>query len=726
MKLLASALLLAAAAPAAEYRIDCADPKWKSIDAVSAIELKPGDRVLLKSGCRWQGTLKPKGSGTEEAPLRLDRYGEGPLPAIEGNGAEAALLLRNQQYWEIGHLELTNDAPSPGLRRGLLIRAENAGAIRHIHISGLDIHNVRGQLGADMVSKCTGGIGLEAVTRLRPSHFEDILIENSRIHALDNMGIYLNTDAGPHPRDPQWAALHHSGIVVRGNRLDDIGKNAICIRASLNTLIERNTVTGAAARYHGNAIYVFGSKDAVIQYNEVSHTNHLEIEGAAFDSDYNSEGTVIQYNYSHDNGGGLADICNNPDSKAPRGFNDGTIIRFNVSRNEGYRVIAFDGPATNTQIYNNTLIVPRGATSHIVEFDLFGNSPGYADKTSIRNNIVVNEGDGVYLLGQATHYSFEGNCFAGKNPPAGVTDARRILADPMLLNPASTAEGLDALAAFHLKPGSPCAAAGAFPSPNYQVIDGLQWAAPQGFPLKADLYLPEGKGPFPAIVFLHGGGFTDRNRAQLRRQAAHMASLGMVGFAIEYRVAKEATYPAAVSDAKAAVRWLRANAAKYNIDERYIFAVGSSAGGHLAAMLALTGGDPAFEGDACCKEFSSRITAAVAFNPVLDLTDMAHRESLVTRFLGGKCEAKIEVCKQASPVSHVSASAAPILIMHGTADETVPYRQAEAMVAKLKAAGAAVEFFTAPEGAHTFWSTPEWYGPSEKAMEEFLGRHARP
>ncbi len=246
----------------------------------------------------------------------------------------------------------------------------------------------------------------------------------------------------------------------------------------------------------------------------------------------------------------------------------------------------------------------------------------------------------------------------------------------------------------------------------------------RGFELKADLYLPNGNGPFPAIVFLHGGGFTDRNRAQLRRQAAHMAALGMVGFAIEYRVAKEAPYPAAVSDAEAAVRWLRANAAKYHIDTERIFAAGSSAGGHLATMLGVTGGEAALEGDGCCKQFSSKVTAVVAFNPVLDLTALARRDS-TTRFLGGKCEERMAMCKDASPISHANHDAAPMLILHGTADETVPYQQATAMVAKLKAAGAPVELFTATDAAHTFRSTAKWYAPSEQAMEEFLLRFVK-
>ena len=199
-------ILLMGALPAllsaAEYRVDCAEAKWKSVEAVNQLDLKPGDRLSLRAGCRWTGTLQPKGSGIEGKPIVLDRFGDGALPLIDGAGGEAALLLRNQEFWDIANLELVNDASAPGLRRGLLVKAENTGgALRHIHVTGLDIHNVKGKLGADMVSKCTGGIGFEVVTRLKPARFDDVLIENNRIHSVDNMGIYLNTDSSPHPRE---------------------------------------------------------------------------------------------------------------------------------------------------------------------------------------------------------------------------------------------------------------------------------------------------------------------------------------------------------------------------------------------------------------------------------------------------------------------------------------------------------------------------------------------
>jgi hypothetical protein len=460
-RILITLLCVPPAVLAAVYRVDCQDAKWRFLEAVNAVELRPGDQLLLRAGCRWNGTLHPKGSGREGKPVIIDRYGDGPSPRIDGAGGEAALLLHNQEFVEIRNLELTNDAPEAGLRRGVLVRAENLGrALRHIHLRGLDIHHVKGRLGADMVSKCTGGIGFEVVTKDQPARLDDILIEDARIRTVDGVGIYLNTDRSPHPRDPQWEQLRHTRVVLRHNILEDIGKNAICVRASLEPRIERNVVRNAAARYHGNAIYVFGCKDARIESNEVSGTKFHGLEGAAFDSDYNSEGTVIQYNYSHHNGGGLVNLCNNPASKPPRGYNDGTVVRYNVSRNETDRVIAFDGPVTNTHIYNNTLYVGPGLKPRILEFDRFGDAPGYADRVWFRNNLIVNHGEGSYVWGQSTGLIFEANCFAGKHPAGEPADARKITADPRFESPASVGDGRDSAAGYRLKNDSPCAASG--------------------------------------------------------------------------------------------------------------------------------------------------------------------------------------------------------------------------------------------------------------------------
>jgi acetyl esterase/lipase len=240
------------------------------------------------------------------------------------------------------------------------------------------------------------------------------------------------------------------------------------------------------------------------------------------------------------------------------------------------------------------------------------------------------------------------------------------------------------------------------------IVEGFVWASPNGQDLKADLYLPGGAGPFPVVVFLHGGGWTSGDRKQLRRQAADMVQKGVAGFAVDYRLAPQDKYPAAFEDAQAAVKWVRDNAAKYHFDTTRIAAAGSSAGGHLACLLGTSG------------QGAARVNAVVAFNPVLDLSDATMNDASVVKFLGGTCAEQAKKCREASPLLNVHPHLPPFLILHGTADQSVPYTQATHMVAALKKAGNAVEFFSADGGAHTFWSTEKWYAPSEKAMEIFL------
>ncbi len=257
----------------------------------------------------------------------------------------------------------------------------------------------------------------------------------------------------------------------------------------------------------------------------------------------------------------------------------------------------------------------------------------------------------------------------------------------------------------------------------FDFVPAVPFAHEGGETLVADLYLPKGAGPFPAVLWLHGGGWSGGDRKQLRRQAAYMASHGVAGVAIEYRLDPKYHYPAPIFDAKEAVRWMRKNAAKYHIDPKRIAAVGSSAGGHLAALMGVTNGDPAVEGNGCCKHYSSAVQAVVAFNGIYDLKVMSvGRARMVTRFLGQPCGTDAMTCRAASPVTHVKNGDPPFLIMHGTADQTAPFGQAQAMVKALRAAGDTADFFIAPHAPHTFWAQKQWYVPSREAMRTFLDR----
>jgi hypothetical protein len=461
-----------ATAFAATYYVDCtagkdqdsgAGPRaaWRTLTPVNRQTFQPGDRILLRAGCSWIGQLSPRGSGAAGNPIALDRYGAGVQPLIRGEGIEAAVLLDDQEYWEISNLAVTNDAAVEGLRRSVLVRGGKRGVtLHHIYLRGLSVEHVKGKLGSDMVSKNTGGSGFEIHGAASQARFDDIAVEHCSIASVDNIGIYVWSESMPHPRDPRWEQLRFTNVKVRDNRMRDIGKNAIVVRASIAPIIEGNVVERSSQRLHGNAIYVFGSKEAVIQFNEVFATRLDNIEGAAFDSDYNSEGTVIQYNYSHDNGGGLVDLCSNPEAAPPRGYNDGTIVRYNISQNDVYRVFGFDGPVTNAHIYNNTVYIGPGVSPRIIDFDIFGRAPGYASRTWFLNNIIYNLGGGTYVWGQSTDNVFESNCFFGKHAAGEPSDPERIMTDPLFVAPGTGGIGRDSVGGYKLRPASPCLESG--------------------------------------------------------------------------------------------------------------------------------------------------------------------------------------------------------------------------------------------------------------------------
>jgi acetyl esterase/lipase len=269
--------------------------------------------------------------------------------------------------------------------------------------------------------------------------------------------------------------------------------------------------------------------------------------------------------------------------------------------------------------------------------------------------------------------------------------------------------------------------------PAFRLPEGVDWkqnvvySRAGGRELTLDLFLPaSGAGPFPAVVYVHGGGWSGGNKSAFRRQAAHMAARGFAGACIEYRLSGEAPYPAALHDTKAAVRWLRANAGQYRVDPDRIGTAGGSAGGHLVAMLGVTGHLPRFEGAGGHSEASSRVQAVAAFNPAVDLVSFGKTGAgnrggqAVSRFLRAAYAENPELWAEASPLTHAGREAPPFLLLHGTADQTVPYRQSADLMERLRAAGVAVEMFTAEGAGHGFFNRPPFFEPTLRRMEEFF------
>jgi len=201
-------------------------------------------------------------------------------------------------------------------------------------------------------------------------------------------------------------------------------------------------------------------------------------------------------------------------------------------------------------------------------------------------------------------------------------------------------------------------------------------------PLALDIYTPKIRPVerLPVIVFVFGGGWFAGNKYQIQRVEGHLWTRhGYAVIATSYRLSQVATFPAQIHDVKATVRWIRANANKYNFDENSIGAWGVSAGGHLVALLATTNGNAELEGDTggpALRGYASDIQAVLDSFGVADLPSLTGPGVwMAEMLLGGRVSERNALARLASPETHASAQTAPLLILHGDKDETVPIEQ---------------------------------------------------
>ncbi|RPI27883.1 MAG: right-handed parallel beta-helix repeat-containing protein [Acidobacteria bacterium] len=436
---------------------------WKTLEKVNSVAFGPGDRLLFKGGSTFQGQLAPKGSGTQDNPIIVDQYGGSakPLVAAEGKFPEA-LLLKNQEYWEVNNLELTNTGPTAEpFRYGVRLIAWDYGTVHHLHLKNLFIHDVNGSL---RKSRGEGqGIVWENGGDQTLSRFDDLLIEGCHLLRTDRNGICGFT---PYPtsRKPWFPSLR---IVIRKNLLEDIGGDGIKPWGCDGTLIEHNVIRGGRQRCRDYAagIWPWLSDNTVIQFNEVSRMKGTK-DGQAFDSDGFCHNTVFQYNYSHDNDGGFMLLCGTD--------NLGTIIRYNISQNDRTRLFHFYDLIHGTRIYNNVFFVGEGIDVHLFEWTPGG--AGWATDTQILNNIFYVQGvgrnayglhkkpvdDGIWVtkpgFGGAKDVLFQNNVMYGKfDVPE---EWLKNVTDPMLVGVGSGKDGFDSLKGYELRGGSPCTKAG--------------------------------------------------------------------------------------------------------------------------------------------------------------------------------------------------------------------------------------------------------------------------
>ncbi len=247
---------------------------------------------------------------------------------------------------------------------------------------------------------------------------------------------------------------------------------------------------------------------------------------------------------------------------------------------------------------------------------------------------------------------------------------------------------------------------------------------------KCDLYLPTttpaGKLR-PAVLIIHGGGFNDGDKARGREInfCTNLAANGYVCVSINYKLSRPnarhiPTWPQSLYDAKTAVRWLRKNAERLQIDPNRIAAMGGSAGGNLSAMLATTGPKDGLEPAGPYAEFSTKVSCAIDFYGAVKLMEYHDMKM----FSKTRAEAP-ELYEKASPVNYVDKGDAPMLIAHGTADTLVLISQSEALVAAFKKAGVECEFVVVPDGPHTFNLQPK-QKDLRPIVFKFLEKHNNP
>ena len=264
-----------------------------------------------------------------------------------------------------------------------------------------------------------------------------------------------------------------------------------------------------------------------------------------------------------------------------------------------------------------------------------------------------------------------------------------------------------------------------------QLVKDIPFANNDGKELLLDLYLPKttSKEKRPGMVVIHGGGWRTGTKQNSGSIAAEYANNGYVAISINYRLVAEAKFPANIQDCKAAVRWLRANAKKYNIDTHKIAATGPSAGGHLAALVATSAGVKEFEGNGGNAEFSSTIQAAVPtgaqtnfLSPrIIEMSEEKNDKMLYPNLLGGPYSTHAGMYKLASPITHLDKSDPPMLFISGEKDNT----DTHAVLFREKASQLGVVtnykmLYRAPHGYNVYQG---WFDDSMRASLNFLKIH---
>jgi acetyl esterase/lipase len=256
-----------------------------------------------------------------------------------------------------------------------------------------------------------------------------------------------------------------------------------------------------------------------------------------------------------------------------------------------------------------------------------------------------------------------------------------------------------------------------------ETLIDVTYCTADNLPQNMDVYFPDAGGPWPVLVYVHGGAWIRGDKSEAAMFARSMTDQGYLVVSINYRLYPTGRYPAMIEDVKCAIRSLRANASEYNLDPDRIGAVGVSAGGHLVALLGTSEASAGMDVGEYLDQ-SSRVQAVVAMAPVTDLTRKFPNADIELMRQVGFGEDNIV---QASPITHVTADDPPFLLIHGDRDEVVPVEQSQLMYERLMAANVPAELVIVRNGRHSMTATdgsatPTW-AEINQIIQDFLAQH---
>ena len=392
--------------PAGDDENDGISPEtpWKSLAKASAVTLEAGENgsnhLLLEAGGVWNGEqlLIENAVGSEDFPVIIGRYGNGPDPVINGGGVNrgnklnnVAVRIRNSAFIVIENLEITNSPNSSfprstsnqaTLLSGLLVENNNAGDLRNVTIRNNTVHSVSSRM-AGGGDKNQGGIIVQVRGTAVLSKFSNLQITGNEVYDVSHEGIYTSSDfwtrwmvegiGNPNnPKGENWYGW--DDVYIANNYVHHTAGDGVTIINTNNALVEYNLLDNTASDdydWSGNpahaALWMWDANNVHIRYNEVMNTGQAwtsNADGMAFDFDYGTQNCLYEYNYTHGNAGGLLMVC--PDGWSTwsnNNWNGGAsfnhVFRYNVSVNDRKQILRFvtsRSPGDTVHVYNNTFV----------------------------------------------------------------------------------------------------------------------------------------------------------------------------------------------------------------------------------------------------------------------------------------------------------------------------------------------------------------------------------